>query len=408
MYNLGEQFKVNVEDIKANPECVYTGEKYRITVLTDRLVRLEYSENGLFEDRPTELVLNRNFESPKFSVKEDRKYIEIKTTYFTLLYAKNKHFKGSVVNPSSNLRIELFNSDKAWYYDHPEVRNYKAPNTLLTDKKGYTKSLYSIDGFASIDDSDSKVFLPSGELVERENKELDIYVFIYQKDFLKALDDYFKLTGAPSLIPRFALGNWWNKNENYNDFELKDLITNFSNSDIPISVILLDNWHKQVEKNKKTLKTGFTFNDDLFKNPMQMISYLHSKGIRVGLSINPMEGIYPIEESYEKMKEYLEPNKDDVIPFNVYSSKFIDAYLKLIIHHLDNMSTDFYFLNMEDNKRKEEIYRLKHYQLYDMNRNYQRRPMMLSYNYGKAPHRYSVLYSISVDFFSIKDKPKNS
>ena len=394
MYNLGEQFKVNVEDIKANPDCIYTGEKYRITILTDRLVRLEYSETGNFEDRPTELVLNRNFESPKFAVKEDRKYIEIKTTYFTLSYQKNKHFKGSLLNPSSNLRIEDFNSDKAWYYGHPEVRNYKAPNTLLTDKKGYVKSLYSIDGFSSIDDSDSKVFLPSGELKERENKELDIYVFVYQKDFLKALEDYFKLTGAPSLIPRFALGNWWNKNEKYDDFELKDLISNFSNNDIPISVILLDSyWHKQIEKNKKHLKTGFTFNDDLFKNPMQMINYLHSKGIRVGLSINPLEGIYPLEESYEKMKQYLEPNPDEVIPFNVYSSKFIDAYLKLIIHHLDNIGTDFYFIDMNDSKRQEEIYRLKHYQLYDMNRNYQRRPMMLSYNYGKAPHRYSVLYS---------------
>ena len=86
MYDLGEQFKINVEDIKANPDCIYLGEKYRITILTSRLVRLEYSENGVFEDRPTELVINRNFESPKFSVKEDKRYIEIKTTYFTLIF----------------------------------------------------------------------------------------------------------------------------------------------------------------------------------------------------------------------------------------------------------------------------------------------------------------------------------
>lgn len=394
MYDLGEQFKINVEDIKANPDCIYLGEKYRITILTSRLVRLEYSENGVFEDRPTELVINRNFESPKFSVKEDKRYIEIKTTYFTLSYTKNKRFKGGLFNHASNLKIELFNSDKVWYYNHPEVRNYKAPHTLLSDKKDYVKSLYSLEGFTSIDDSNSKVFLSSGELVERDNKETDIYVFIYHKDFLKALDDYFKLTGAPSLIPRFALGNWWHKNEKYNDFDVKELISNFANNDIPISVLLLDSsWHKQVEYNKNILKTGFTFNDELFKNPEQMITYLHSKGIRMGLSIDPHEGIYPLETSYEELKKYVEPNKDGVIPFSVYSSKFIDAYLKLVIHTIDNLGVDFYFLDFYESKLTEEVYRLKHYQLNDMNRNYQRRPMMLSYNVGKAPHRYSVLYS---------------
>ena len=81
MYNLGDHFKIDKEAILANPECVYQGSKYRITVLTERLVRLEYSEQGIFEDRPSQLVLNRNFPSPKFMVKEDGKYIEIKTSY---------------------------------------------------------------------------------------------------------------------------------------------------------------------------------------------------------------------------------------------------------------------------------------------------------------------------------------
>ena len=36
------------------------GDKYRITVLTDRLIRLEYSENGRFEDRASFAVVNRD------------------------------------------------------------------------------------------------------------------------------------------------------------------------------------------------------------------------------------------------------------------------------------------------------------------------------------------------------------
>ena len=37
-------------------ENMVTGEKYRITFLTEALVRLEYSEEGVFEDRATQTV----------------------------------------------------------------------------------------------------------------------------------------------------------------------------------------------------------------------------------------------------------------------------------------------------------------------------------------------------------------
>ena len=46
MYNLGDHFKINLENAKANSKSIIKGEKYRFTVLTERLVRLEYSETG--------------------------------------------------------------------------------------------------------------------------------------------------------------------------------------------------------------------------------------------------------------------------------------------------------------------------------------------------------------------------
>lgn len=400
MYNLGEQFKISVNDIKPNPECVYKGNKYRITVLSDMLVRIEYNDQGIFEDRPTQTVLNRNFDTPKFVVKEDKKYIEIKTAYYTLFYSKDKTFSGGLFNPASMLKVSVNNSDKFWYYKHPEIRNYGAPSGTLTinsknnKNDNLSKSLYSLDGFVTINDSESKVYNETGELVPRENKEIDIYVLVYLKDFQGALNNYFKLTGSPALIPRFALGNWWNKNEYYNDQSIKELITGFVKNDIPLSVLLLDkDWHKRVDVLKKHLQTGFTFNDELFKSPNAMINYLHSKGIRIGLSIAPQEGIYPIENNFEKIKEYIETDEKGIVPFNMYSSKFIDVYLKLIIHPLDNINIDFYFIDYYDKGHIEELYMLKHYQFYDMMRNYQRRPMMLGYNANIAPHRYPVLYS---------------
>ena len=48
MYNLGEYFKIDCTKAKANPKAIIQGVKYRITVLTERLVRLEYNPNSLF------------------------------------------------------------------------------------------------------------------------------------------------------------------------------------------------------------------------------------------------------------------------------------------------------------------------------------------------------------------------
>ena len=46
---------------RACPASVVTGENYRITVLTERMLRLEYSEEQYFEDGATQVVLNRDF-----------------------------------------------------------------------------------------------------------------------------------------------------------------------------------------------------------------------------------------------------------------------------------------------------------------------------------------------------------
>ncbi|MDR1799055.1 MAG: hypothetical protein LBR19_04095, partial [Bifidobacteriaceae bacterium] len=44
------------------------GEHYRITVLTERLLRLEWSPTGEFEDRATQTVLHRDLGPSEFRV----------------------------------------------------------------------------------------------------------------------------------------------------------------------------------------------------------------------------------------------------------------------------------------------------------------------------------------------------
>ncbi|RAZ27042.1 hypothetical protein DK853_49790, partial [Klebsiella oxytoca] len=58
---------------------VISGEKYRFTVLTPALIRLEYNESGKFEDRATQSVLNRDFPVPQFQVVETADELSVYT-----------------------------------------------------------------------------------------------------------------------------------------------------------------------------------------------------------------------------------------------------------------------------------------------------------------------------------------
>ena len=60
MYPLGKQFEVDYTKAKSDGKAIILGNNYRISVITERVVRLEYSPNGQFNDRPTQLIKKRN------------------------------------------------------------------------------------------------------------------------------------------------------------------------------------------------------------------------------------------------------------------------------------------------------------------------------------------------------------
>ena len=190
---------------------IILGKKYRITILSDRLVRLEYSDSGNFIDNPSQRVIFRKFPKVNFSVTQSETLIQIIGSVFTIDYVKEKSFIGSKVTPGNTLKITINGTDKSWYYNHPEARNYGSINYSLDNFKGklkLSKGLFSLDGFTFIDDSNTLILDDSGNFVNRSNNGLDFYVFIYKNDFGECLSDYYKLTGFPMLIPRYALGNW--------------------------------------------------------------------------------------------------------------------------------------------------------------------------------------------------------
>ena len=158
MTRLDANFIPNLNDGISSERAVFRGNNYRITVLSERLLRLEYNPNGHFSDNLTTLVANRNFSVPAFKVEQDDKYLMITTNYFMLQYIKNKSFVGPKFAPDNNLRVTLLNTDKSWFYGQAEARNFKGGASSLDDFNGSVKldkGLYSTDGFVMLDDSNN-------------------------------------------------------------------------------------------------------------------------------------------------------------------------------------------------------------------------------------------------------------
>ena len=63
----------------ASPAAVVQGETFRITVLTDGLLRLEYAQDGRFEDRASAFAVVRDLPLPQYRVIDGPHHLEILT-----------------------------------------------------------------------------------------------------------------------------------------------------------------------------------------------------------------------------------------------------------------------------------------------------------------------------------------
>ena len=388
MYDLGPQFKINQQDLIVEPKSIVLGQKFRIEVLTERLIRLEYSELGKFVDSASSLVIRRKFDLPKFTVREDQGYVYIDTKYISLKYFKNAKFT------EKNLSATILFSRKEWFYTQKEVKNYGGTTVSLDNTlkmPGLNKGLISPDMYVTIDDSDSLILDENSNVYKREEGSKDFYILAYGTDFNEVLKDYFTLTGYPAFLPRYALGNWWSRDMPYQDEHIITLLNKFRMNSIPISVFLFDkDW--SIKNNKFSTTSGFTFNNKLIHEPEKLIDILHQMKVRVGVKINPKDGIYPHEEYFANAREYIQVNKKGYIDFNPFEARFMDLFLKMFIHPLEKMGIDLFWNDYDVLENRNTLFVLNDYMKKDMERN-GKRSLILGRNANYAPHRYPILYS---------------
>jgi alpha-glucosidase (family GH31 glycosyl hydrolase) len=409
--------KPSIEEAQAFEHSIVTHGNVRISVFTSRLFRIEYSKNKKFEDRPTQIIWNRQFPKVQMEINKSENSLEITTDNLKLRYLDIN------VEPlPSNLFISEIGEEFIWHPDKKDTENLKGTSRTLDEADGQISlenGLLSRAGWSIIDDSSSLVFNQEGWLEPREKTRYDVYFFGYGLKYQDCLDDYIKLGGKVPLIPRWILGNWWSRYWEYSQEDVKQLVTEFKKHDIPLSIFIIDmDWHitdvesywKKSENRERISKkiippkhdgwTGFTWNEDLFPDYKELLEFLREKNVRTALNLHPATGIYPHEKQYSKIANRMsfDPKTCKVIEFDIANQKFAKAYFEEILHPYQKDGVDFWWIDWQQGKKTkmpglDPLWWLNHLHFEDLSSEQDKRPFVFSRWGGLGNHRYPIGFS---------------
>ncbi len=386
----------------ANKEAIVTFKNVRFTILTSRIIRIEYSSLEKFEDRASYVFWNRHLPVPEFTVNRSEGSIEIITRHLTLHY--NISFGGL---SAQSLYIKLNGCDTVWNYGDPENGNLGGTISTLDSINGsfpLDKGLMSADGYCVIDDTYSMIFNDKGWIQKRphigESEYSDLYFFGYGREYIKLLDDYYKIAGKAPLIPRWALGNWWSRYWNYTQDEHEKVVNEFKAYGIPLSVLVIDmDWH--ITKNEYHRGwTGYTWDKKLYPEHRKFLKWLHDIGLKVTLNLHPADGVHPHEEMYPKMAEFMgiDPESKQPVEFDIADPKFTKAYFEILHHPHEEEGVDFWWMDWQQGE-KTKLEGLKplpwinHLHFLDLGRDGVKRPFNFTRWGGLGSHRYPIGFS---------------
>lgn len=224
-----------------NPNTVIQGDHWRIGVITESLLRLEWSDTATFEDFPTQTIANRDFGvTPQFTVERTPDGITVETPSFRLCYDGHRFSQEGLSVYVKGMPDVKTNT---WHYSDSPDGNLRGTARTLDWANGeipLDTGVLSRDGWAVLDDS-AGFTLGNGPTTgdgiplptPREHEEIDIYLFCHGHRYTDAMRDFYQLTGQVPLLPRYALGNWWSRFHRYTDDEYLSLVDRFADEPFP-------------------------------------------------------------------------------------------------------------------------------------------------------------------------------
>ena len=399
MTQLNKNLQIDVRPV-ADPKNIIKGNGYRITVLTERLLRIEIGPEDAFCDKPTQSVWYRDFAPVDFTTEKANGLLVIKTK------RSEFHF-----NESSKKLVFVKVDKKALCVKNQG--NLKGTYRTLDGKNGAVKlgdGIISTTGIAYYEDK-TLIITEDGAVAQRP-AEKDIYVFAYGHEYRDALTDFYRLCGSVPMLPRFVFGNWWSRYRAYTQKEYMDVMDRFEKEKIPLTVATIDmDWHwnfglKERFGDKMTKEdvgtwsgwTGYSWNTELFPDYRKFLSDLKKKNLRITLNLHPADGLRAFEDSYEEMAKAMgvDPKTKKTIKFDLSDNKFINNYFDIMHHGYEKEGVDFWWIDWQQGVRStvaglDPLWALNHYHYLDNSRD--RRGVILSRYAGIGSHRYPLGFS---------------
>ena len=383
----------------------------RLSVITSRLLRIEIDKKCQFCDEPTQTVVNRNFDTPEFKIIENGDTVIVITTKTIFKYDTKVH---------KMIGISLKNGKNLTEY---KTGNLKGTYRTLDMASGAIEigdGLMSTNGVAVIDDTKSLILKPDGTIGERRKTIKDEYYFAYNHNYRECLKDFFSLCGEVPLVPRFCLGNWWSRYKAYSQQEYIDLMQQFIDREIPITVATIDmDWH-WVDVKKRFGKsggkpsllpnttdfifqgdgwTGYSWNTELFPNYKGFLKWLHDKKFKITVNLHPAQGVRFFEDMYKEFAERMgvDPESKKRIYFDITDPDYIDAYFNILHKPYEKDGVDFWWIDWQQGKHTklknlDPLWALNHYHTL-VDANSEKRPLILSRFAEVGSHRYPLGFS---------------
>ena len=376
----------------------------RFTVLTDRLIRMEWSANGTFEDHATLAIVNRNLPVPKFTSTRKGDGVTIRTSALTLTYKGGKFAEDNL-----SVSFKMNGKTITWHPGLEATGNLMGTARTLDGCTGpdhinnndpMEPGILSRDGWAIVDESARHIFVPDdsdwGEwvAVRPEGEVQDLYIFAYGHDYKGALADFTRVAGKIPMPPKFVFGYWWSRYWAYSDEEFLALGKEFRDRQIPIDVMVIDmDWHQTWQSTSRRLRrdevgqnvgwTGYSWNRDLFNDPEAFLSELHEElHLKTSLNLHPASGIVQREDAYPAfVADYLSRTDDydgpegyiykggeqqangniakkgyhAPVPFRMDQVAWADAYFNSVLLPLEKQGVDFWWLDWQQFKESRYV-----------------------------------------------------
>ncbi len=401
---------------KPNPNAVVLEGKARFTVLTPEMIRIQYSDKQLFEDRATFAVVNRNLPVPKFSTERKDGFLYIKTDALLLKYKIGGRIAAD--KPSDEVLSVAFSLNGRpvlWYPGKDDALNLKGTTRTLDGQIGDNKrqelenGLLSRAGWSIIDESPltkrgdgSTTFAFDKQydgiewVAQPVDKEaVDWYFLGYGHQYKKALGDYIKVAGRQPMPPLYVLGYWYSKYQRYTSDEFMEIVNDVKQNNIPMDVMIFDmDWHTQGW-------TGWTWDRTAIPDPEGLIQWMHDNGLKVALNLHPADGVDDDEDFFAELRDDMGLDKSaKVVPWNLSDPKFYHNMFNRIIRAREKQGVDFWWIDWQQNLTSKfvdglgETFWCNHVFYNDMKNNRPKhRPLIFHRWGGLGSHRYPIGFS---------------